>query len=154
MKREVLNTDAFWSAVKRKNMGEILSAAFIAVGQDEAAEIANDTTRMTDAAITRMRSALDSVGGTMEAHGSVEDEGTDTEDDNTEEVAAKEAVKEKPAVAEGKPMNGSVEEHQAIMKAIKKGKGKKALKLIKAARDGGARGSVLKDLAKQAKAVI
>ncbi len=87
MKKEVLNTDAFWSAVKRKNMSEILTAAFIAVGEDEVAGIAKETTRMTDAAITRMRSALG-------AEGSAEDEGTDTEDDHTEEVAAKEAVKE------------------------------------------------------------
>jgi len=72
MKKDVLNTDAFWSAVKRKSMGEILAAAFTGVGEDGAATIATDTTRMTDAAIVRMRAAL---SGKV-----AEDEGSTTED--------------------------------------------------------------------------
>jgi hypothetical protein len=60
MKKVDFNTDAFWSAVKRKNMSELLVFAFTAGGEDEAAEVAKNTTRMTDAAITRIKEALGS----------------------------------------------------------------------------------------------
>ena len=54
----VFNTDTFFSAVKRKAIGEILATAFGQAGYEEAAEIAKNTTRITDAAITRMRDAM------------------------------------------------------------------------------------------------
>jgi len=55
---EAFNDDHFWSAVKRRNVQEILEVVFNAVGLDEAADIAGQTTRLTDASMTRMRNAI------------------------------------------------------------------------------------------------
>ncbi len=129
VKVNVFKTDGFWSAVKRKQVMEMLDLMFTYMGEDEAAAIAKGTTRVTDLSIKRIRESLSGAEETTE--------------DEQETTCEKE-----------EPVSGSIDEHKAIVKAIKKGKGKKALKLIKAARDGGAKGSVLKDLEKQANALL
>ena len=59
-------SDHFWSAVKRKNVQDILEIVFMAVGLDEAAHEAGQTTRMTDASMKRMRDAIASNEVTVE----------------------------------------------------------------------------------------
>ncbi len=138
LKKDVFGTDSFWSAVKRKDVFAVVTMAFEACGEDEAAEISSTQTRVTDAAIIRIRAAL-TVNG---------EEVVETEEEEVVETEEVETTDEPEEV-----VNGSIEEHEAIIKAIKKGKGHKALKLIKKAKKGGARGSVLKDLERQAKAL-
>ena len=140
--------DHFWSAVKRKSMSEVLSIMFTQGNCPLAATAANETTRMTDAAITRMRDALakDMDGPDAEAIDEALEEGCDPVTDAEDEANAEASKTEK-----SETVSGSIEEHNDIIKAIKKGKGKKALKLIAKAREGGAKGSELKKLEKQAK---
>ncbi len=135
VKVNVFKTDGFWSAVKRKQVMEMLDLMFTYMGEDEAAAIAKGTTRVTDLSIKRIRESLSGAEETTEEDVTTEDE--------QETTCEKE-----------EPVSGSIDEHKAIVKAIKKGKGKKALKLIKAARHGGAKGSALKDLEKQANALL
>jgi len=68
---------------------------------------------------------------------------------DVEEVAD---MPENEAPVETEDETATIPDHdfKDIRKAIKKGKGKKALKLIVAAKDAGARGGVLKDLKRQA----
>ena len=131
------NSDALFSAVKRKNMRDLLVFVLAEVGETKASEIMNDKTRITDAAITELRQAL--VG--IERVDTEEVETPLATGINVEEDGADDVV------------TGSIEEHNAILKAIKKGKGKKALKLIKVAIKGGARGSEIEKLKAQAKAL-
>jgi len=130
MKKELLLTDKFWSAVKRKQLQEVLEIVFESIGEDKAAEVAGGVTRMTDLAIQKMRTALSE---------NVEDVEADVETDATELTYNDDIVTEVG------------ETFKAIEKAIEKGKGKKALKLIKQAKEDGIDGSVLKDLKKLAK---
>ncbi len=58
MSKAILNTDKFWSAVKRKNVPEMLTLMFQAVGEDEASKVAGETTRLTNLAMTKMRDAF------------------------------------------------------------------------------------------------
>ena len=130
MKKELLLTDKFWSAVKRKQLQEVLEIVFESIGEDKAAEVAGGVTRMTDLAIQKMRTALSE---------NVEDV------EDVEETDAAELTYNDDVVTE------VGETFKAIEKAIEKGKGKKALKLIKQAKEDGIDGSVLKDLKKLAK---
>ena len=127
-KRISLVTLALVSAFKRKDIKEVGALILDAEGKTDEAKELRDASRFTVALIDRTFVATDV--------------------DEPEEVEQDEPTEE---VEQDEPIHGSHEEHKAIVKAIKKGKGKKALKLIKQAREGGARGSVLKDLEKQAK---
>ncbi len=132
LKKDIFGTDAFWSAYKRKDVNALVAMALSAVGEDEASEIAKETTRATDAAVRRIREAL-----TVEEVVEESDKAIDpTELDHVEEV-----------------VTGSIEEHNEIVEAIAAGKRKKAKKLLKAAIEGGARGSAIKDFKKQIKAL-
>jgi hypothetical protein len=51
-------SDSFWSSVKRKQIQEILAVVFEEAGHAQAAEIARNTSRMTELAMTKMRNAL------------------------------------------------------------------------------------------------
>ena len=53
----LLKSDHFWSAVKRKAMIEVLAIVFEGT---EAGDILSETTRLTDAAIKRVRETADS----------------------------------------------------------------------------------------------
>ena len=147
MSKKIEFTPAFWSAVKRKNVLDLLKVIFEEAGETEALEIATSTTRFTNASIERM----------MKATGYI-DELPDYDEDNAETPAPTLADDEAPVevvadAPEDLTYADMTVDHsfKDIRKAIKKGKGKKALKLIQEAKDNGARGSVLKDLNKQAK---
>lgn len=160
MSKKVQFNPNFWSAVKRKNLLDVLEIVFTESGMEDAGQIAHDTTRFTSAAINRMMDAC----GVVEA-----DEPTDEQieqaeqdqalsdagitDDGTPDGEYEETM-ETPDETEAKAEK-SIPDHdfKAIRKAIKKGKGKKALKLIVEAKENGARGSVLKGLTREAKAL-
>ncbi len=134
LKKDIFGTDEYWSAFKRKDVAALTAMALSAVGEDEAAEIAKETTRVTDAAVRRIREAL-TVG---EVEAIVEpDEVCENEVEETEEEV----------------VTGSIEEHNEIVEAIAAGKRKKAKKLLKAAIEGGAKGSQIKEFKKQIKAL-
>ena len=101
--KELLMTDKFWSAVKRKQMQEVLSIVFEMIDENEASEIAATTTRLTDQAVTRMRNALG-------------------------EATTEEVVEETVEPEEGEEPTECQDGYDPIRKAIAKGKGKKALK--------------------------
>ena len=123
-----VNTDAFWSAVKRKNIPEVLGMVFDAMGETEASELAKNTTRMTDLAIRKMRDALPTVEelegemsddmGVEESDKAIDPEELDTDEYAEAMVTETEENEIKSIIKEGK-------------KLIKKGKEKKAKKLFK-----------------------
>jgi len=117
------NTDAFFSAVKRRDMHDLLVIVFNETGFDAAAQVAKDSTRMTDAAVRRIRTAL---GATLTYADDVKDE--------------KEEVK-----------NELEELIGAIKTAIESGKKKKAKKAFKALKATGVSGSEIDKLKKQIK---
>ena len=57
----VFLSDTFWSAVKRKNLPDVLEIVFVQAGLEDAAKVAHDTNAMTAAAILRMKSAMGEV---------------------------------------------------------------------------------------------
>jgi VIT1/CCC1 family predicted Fe2+/Mn2+ transporter len=126
MEKVDFKSDAFWSAVKRKDFSAVLAIAFAMMGEDKAAEVARNTTRMTDAAITRMKDAL---GGEVET----EEPLTYADDLVTDEG------------------NELIELTEAIEKAIKEGKKKKAKKLFKELEATGLKGSEIKQIKKAIK---
>jgi len=137
---ETLNitTDEFWSAVKRKDVAKMLELTFAQMGYDEAAAVAHETNRMTNLAVSKMREVLPEVTE------------TDVETDVEEEVI------EADVEAGVEETEDDVNEIEAVFIDIKnlieKGKGKKALKLIKhAKKDLGIGGSEIDKLKKQAK---
>jgi len=125
-----LNTDAFWSMVKRKSISEMLEVVFTAVGEEEAARLAHDTRRMTDLAITKMRDAL----------GEAETEESVDPDINEDEVEHKEP--------EVDPISATF---YKLDKLINKGKWKKAKKVYKDLVAGGMSGSEMDKRKKQIK---
>ena len=136
------NDDALWSAVKRKNVQDVLAFVFTECGYDAAAEVAKNTTRMTDQAITRMREALDAPVETEVEE--VDQTELDTNELDTNELDTNE-------LAEEMVENKLITLEKDIVDAIKKGKRKKAKKAWDALAATGARGSVMKDLKRQIK---
>ena len=122
MKR-LLNEPTFVSALKRKDTLHIL--AFLFEGT-EVGEIAESTTRLTDAAIKRM----------AEAEAKLHD-AEDTVIEDVEETA--------------KEMNDLNELIEAVESAIEKGKKKKAKKALKALKESGLSGSEIDALTKKVK---
>ena len=122
MKR-LLNEPTFVSALKRKDTLHIL--AFLFEGTP-VAEIAESTTRLTDAAIKRMADAE------AQLH-----EGDGVEETVVEDV--EETANE---------LNELIE---AVESAIEKGKKKKAKKALKALKESGLSGSEIDKLTKQVK---
>jgi iron uptake system EfeUOB component EfeO/EfeM len=130
MEKVDFNSDAFWSAVKRKDFSAVLAIAFAAAGEDEAAVVANDTTRMTDAAIKRMREALGSE--------------TEVVEDSDKAIDPSEL----DYADEG---NELIELTEGIEKAINAGKKKKAKKLFKELKATGLKGSEMDKIKKAIK---
>ena len=131
------NDDALWSAVKRKNMQDVLAYVFTECGYDKAAEVAKGTARVTDAAIIRIREALDTP---VEVEAETEDVVEETEVETDTEEIAEEMVE-----------NELITLERDIVDAIAKGKRKKAKKAWDALSATGAKGSVMKDLKRQIK---
>lgn len=134
-----MNRETIISALKRNDKVAITGIIATAMGADEEAlATALSTTRATD---KFYQTVFDLVPFEVEAP--VET----MSDDELDEVEK----------AHGEPTTTDEEVEKVdhsfkdIRKAIKKGKGKKALKLIVKAKEAGARGSVLKDLTRQAK---
>ena len=127
--------EAFFSALKRRQPKEIAAEALELLGHLEAATELRETSRLTDAAIER------TIKLTQETTEPVEP--LDEQADLGDVVGPCDLT-----YADDSVVDHSFEE---IRELIAKGKGKKALKLIKAAKEAGARGSVIKDLKKQAK---
>ena len=144
-----LITLAMVSAFKRKDLKEVGALILDAEGKTGEAQELRDASRFTVALIDRTLVATD-VEKESEAESQASEEAIG---DGSEGIDLDQDVKDREANKKAEVTHGSAEEHKAIVKAIKKGKGKKALKLIAKAREGGARGSVLKDLEKQAKAL-
>jgi len=131
-------SDHFWSAVKRKNLPDVLEIVFAQSGFEEAAKVAHETNAMTNAAIERMKTAL---GGHLE------------QDllPLAEEVETILPPVNDKQTAEG---NELIAIHEDIENLLAKGKGKKAKKLIKASMANGTKGSVIAKQLKQAKKLI
>ena len=132
----VIFTTALISALKRKDFKMVIQELMIQDGNEEGGAFIMNTTKLTALALDKAL-ALKNV--------EIEEE---TEVELTEEPTLNE-----DEVEHKEPETGGIEEHEAIVKAIKKGKGKKALKLIKKAIEGGARGSEIKKLKAEAKAL-
>jgi len=115
-------TEAMISAVKRKDVKEMVALVLEQEGKVDEAKEMREAGRLTVALIDRT-CAVSVVEPYVEA---------DTAKDDEDVVT------------------GSIEEHESILKAIKKGKKKKALKLIDNAEKGGARGSEIKKLRTEA----
>ena len=127
---------ALIAALKRNDRKEIIVAAFDLKG--DLAEEIRSASRVTPALIDRVCNANDD-----------EPEYDEPCEPECDAPCTTAPVPEKTPAA-----NKLIEEHNAIVKAIKKGKGKKALKLIKQSIANGARGSVISNLKKQAKELI
>lgn len=136
MKRETII-----SALKRNDKIAITAIIAVAMGADEeAVGTLTGTTRATD---KFYQSVFDLVPfGDAPVEESVEEPEADVAE-----------IKEKADAQMEETANVLIELEEGIKKAIKKGKKKKALKLIKELKATGARGSVLKGLEKQAKAL-
>jgi len=144
---KTLITAAFLSAVIRKDMKEVYACALEHEGKEDQAAEVRTSSRMTKALMDRTSTFVESDEEPIkreDADVSKTNEADPTDIDYADKDAEK-SLDEKVAHA--------ADDFKAVEKAIKKGKGKKALKLIKAMEDGGARGSVLKNLKKQAKAL-
>ena len=128
------NSDHFFSAVKRKSVSEILAVAFEVAGENEAAEIAKQTTRMTDAAIRKMRDAL-SPDTTEEEIGQVEE----APEELTYADNAAEAYQE------------LIKLEKKVRKAIDAGDKKKAKKALKKLKAHGLGGSEMEKLTNEVK---
>ena len=113
---------ALIAAFKRNDRKAILAEVLQAEGLAEQAQEVRDAARVTSALIDRVCINDDA-------------EPTYAETDEANE----------------EPVHGSVEEHNEIVDAIKSGKKKKAKKLLKAAIEGGAKGSSIKEFKKQIK---
>ena len=117
VKAKIYTEDAFWSAVKRKNMSDMLTMFFEAGNCPLASAVAKDTTRLTDASITRMRKALaEDLGEVPEVSNEDVDtameEGcdpiTDAEDEaNAEEVTTEDEDETRLTVGDIKAMVAS-----------------------------------------------
>lgn len=131
---------ALVAALKRNDRVQTTAEVLKALGHDERAEEIGKATRATVAFFDKAFKGLRE-----------DDEGeapTETKDPTDLDYANKDQEKsldEKVAKA--------ADDFKAVEKALKKGKGKKALKLIKAMEDGGSRGSVIKALKAKAKAL-
>ena len=127
------NDDALWSAVKRRNIQDILAYVFTECGYEEAAKVAKDTARITNAAVLRIREALDTPVEVEETE--VEDVVEDVVETDTEEIA-----EEMVAETEENEVTAIINKGK---KLIAKGKAKKAKKLFK---EHGLKGSEIKKL--------
>ncbi len=116
------------AAFKRKNVKDIMAEVLEAEGKEAEAQEVRDAGRLTNALIDRT------------CIGEVE---TDMPEEATEEEADLTYADE--------PVNGSIEEHEDIVKAIAKGKKKRAKRLLHDAVEGGMSGSIVKEFKKQIK---
>lgn len=123
------NTDAFFSAVKRKNMSDLLKIVFSETGFEDAATIAGETGRMTDAALTRIREALKEIDETDVADLYYQDVITEEAESNSELIKLEKKVR----------------------KAIEKGDAKKAKKALKKLKESGLAGTEVDKLEKEVK---
>lgn len=153
-----LNSDTLFSAVKRKNVRDILLYVFNEAGEEAAFNVLNDKTRLTDAAITEIRQAL---GTTIPSDVDAPDTTTpnyevsatatvDKGDEAEIDATTKDATDLTYADGDVIDMTGMLTD---LEKAIGKGKKKKAKKLVAELEDLGLKGSVFKDLKKQVKAL-
>jgi len=128
-------TTTLISAFKRKNIKDILVEVLTLEGKDEQAKEVFDAGRITSALIDRTCADADAPEEALPEF-------------------AEQAVEDAECCVDEE---GTVNELIAIDTDIKallaKGKGKKALKLIKSAMEMGVKGSVIKEQMKQAKAL-
>jgi len=123
----IFNEDKFWSAVKRKSMSEVLEMVLEEAGESAAAEEAAKTTRMTDAAINRIKDAV----------------GVKNAEESQPELTYADDVVEEP--------NEMIELEATVKQYIKAGKRKKAKKALKALLETGITGSEIDELKKEVK---
>lgn len=139
MSKPDFNTDAFFSAVKRKDMHDLLVIIFTETGFDKAAQEAKEMTRVTDAALRRIRDTLNSDE-------EVVDEVVEEERKPEELTYADDLVKDEEEVE-----NELVKLIDDVKSAIESGKKKKAKKAFKALKATGVSGSEIDKLKKQIK---
>ena len=123
-------TLALVSAIKRKQTKEVLVELLKMNGKEEEAEMVQDASRFTNALIDR--GVKTSIGHLLSEV--VEAEVVEPVEDGVEVVD-----------------NELIAIHEDIENLIKKGKRKKAIKLIKASMENGTKGSVIKEQLKRAK---
>jgi len=127
------NSDEYFSALKRKNIKDILMVTLNILGETAAAAELDKNSRMTNATFDRVRALF---GTTL--------------DTPVEEEKFEEPLPEFDEVME-EADNELLAIHTDIENLLAKGKGKKALKLIKASMANGTKGSVIKEQLAKAK---
>ncbi len=115
---ELVHSNTFWSAVKRKSVLEILALVFEEAGLSEVAEECKNSTRITDAFMGRVKSLVPE-----------------------EVVEAGEAVKEAVKEAVEEEVDAITEAFNDMDAAIEAGKRKKAKKIYKLMKENGIDGS-------------
>jgi len=141
----------FIAAIKRKNLKAALEETLKMLGYDEAAAEINETQRLTMATIERTLIPIsEAVENEEESEEETEDEGA--EDEGAEDEGAEDEGAEDEGAEDEQP-NLLITLQNDLEKAIKKGKKKKAKKLLAELEETGLKGSVIKDLAKQVKAL-
>lgn len=124
MKLEKFDTDALWSAVKRRQVRDLLVAVFENIeGCEKLVEELKTTSRLSDAKISRLK---DIMNGVSEGQTTIDAEVVGNEDGLKDSVT-----------------------FEKLKKAISKGKKKKAEKIAKQLRDAGYGGAIIDALEKQ-----
>jgi len=128
----LFNENSFWSAVKRKDMINLLELLFNNNGEYEAAEIVKNTSRLTDAAIKRIRETL----GSTNEEKPVEEPVVDYQDAINEEAAKNSEL---------------IKLEKKVRKAIEAGDKKKAKKALKKLKATGIEGTEIEKLEEEVK---
>jgi len=124
MKLEKFDTDALWSAVKRRQVRDLLVAVFENIeGCEKLVEELKTTSRLSNAKISRLK---DIMNGVSEGQTTIDAEVVGNEDGLKDSVT-----------------------FEKLKKAISKGKKKKAEKIAKQLRDAGYGGAIIDALEKQ-----
>ena len=144
------DSDTLFSAVKRKDVRDMLVYLLGEAGETEAMEIMKSKSRITDAAIREVREAL----GTTKVEYKMEATAT-VETDDKVETEEEEADPTDLTFENGGEVNENVIDLAGMLKdlekAIEKGKKKKAKKILAELEDLGLKGSEIKKLKKQVK---
>lgn len=128
----LFNENSFWSAVKRKDMINLLELLFNNNGEYEAAEIVKNTSRLTDAAIKRIRETLGST--------------------NEEKPVEEPVVDYQDAINEEAEKNSElIKLEKKVRKAIEAGDKKKAKKALKKLKATGIEGTEIEKLEEEVK---
>ena len=146
-------TLALVSAIKRKQTKEVLVELLKMNGKEEEAKMVHGASRFTNALIDR--TVKTSIAHLTEEEEEAIEEAVEKEGNKKSKKSKKDEgdVKEMLPTMQTAEDNELIAIHEDIENLIKKGKRKKAIKLIKASMENGTKGSVIKEQLKRAKAL-